>query len=64
MCLRGTDVVKETANDREVLDICNDHVALCKVKVAISVSNKVSRTLVAGKGEHLCAGLEEISCQR
>ena len=32
---RGRAVVKETANVRDVLEICKDHVALCKVNRAI-----------------------------
>lgn len=35
LCLRGIAVENETANEREVFDICRDQVALCSVNRAI-----------------------------
>lgn len=36
-------MVKETANVRDVLEICRDQVALCKVKTAMKLSENASQ---------------------
>ena len=45
-CLRGIAVEKETANDREVLVISKDHVALCSLNRAMTVALAGSREII------------------
>ena len=45
-CLRGSAVVNETDKDRDVLDICRDHVTLWKMSVAMVV---LTRSSIAAK---------------
>ena len=55
-CLLGKAVVKETANERIVLDICNDQLARWNIKVAIQIAWKMKFS--AKYGIKLCLSLD------
>lgn len=48
-CLRGIAVEKETANDREVLVISKDHVALCSLNRAMAGRWQVAAQMENGE---------------